>query len=396
MHYCFAVLDYPTTDSGGGVGTVTSLLADGLIKRGHEVSVIKLHNNFTDIFYDGNIKIYCIAERSFHYYFNKLPFIGKYFSLAIRELERSWSLLKTIKKINSINQIDIIEFSEEAGILILLSSFYKRTTIIARLHGTEFVFQKNIPLKAIPFSLKLQRFLQLYFLKRCKYLLGVSDVYRDVLAGELGQYHASRIIVLGNPVDNLKLEIPSNHSSIDSAFLFVGRIQDIKGVDILLKALAKIKICGHKVALNIAGNFHPSIPRIQFHKMLCEYNLVDDVHLIGHVPRDVISLLMKQSLAVVVPSHFETFGMTGIEALQSGANLIHTRTGIFTKLSDLSNLKLINSNDVNSLKNAMLYFLNQSNYISRENDLIKINEILELYNLEKQLQFYESIGMSLS
>ncbi len=42
MRLCFAALDYPAAQSGGGVGNQVRLLGQALVKAGHQVTVIAL------------------------------------------------------------------------------------------------------------------------------------------------------------------------------------------------------------------------------------------------------------------------------------------------------------------------------------------------------------------
>ena len=106
-------------------------------------------------------------------------------------------------------------------------------------------------------------------------------------------------------------------------FLFVGRLERIKGVDDLIASAktyedADVLIAGtgtHAGALReqAAGN-----PRI---------------HFLGYVPVDALRQYYEHALAVVVPSIcFETFGLGIIEAFRAGAPVIARSLGPFPEI----------------------------------------------------------------
>jgi hypothetical protein len=99
---------------------------------------------------------------------------------------------------------------------------------------------------------------------------------------------------------------------------------------------------------------------------------------------------MAQSLAVVVPSYFETFGMVGIEALRAGAALIHTRVGIMAEAMELPNLKLVNVNDVHALAQVLQATLNEYvTHLKSIDNTETSSEFLDNFTLLKHYAFYE-------
>ena len=126
-------------------------------------------------------------------------------------------------------------------------------------------------------------------------------------------------------------------------FLFVGRLERIKGVQDLIACAeayedADILIAGrgnHEEALRkqAAGN-----PRIRF---------------LGHLPVDSLRPYYEHALAAVVPSIcFETFGLSLIEAFRSGVPVIARRLGPFPELVTQSSAGLLFSTPT-ELRGAM-------------------------------------------
>jgi hypothetical protein len=75
-------------------------------KSALEVILTTLHSGgkFSNKVYDTikNLQLYTIESRIWHYYFSKLPIVGKLLALSIRELEISWELKEKIKQMKGV------------------------------------------------------------------------------------------------------------------------------------------------------------------------------------------------------------------------------------------------------------------------------------------------------
>lgn len=391
MHICFATLDYPTTSSGGGVATVTHLLAQALVANGHKVSVIRLGQDMP-AYKDGLVQIHSLSQGSWHYYVSRLPLIGKHLGLPARELERSFRIAQKLKVLHDKDPIDIIEFSEEAVFFSAFSPLRNSCVYVARLHGTEYAWVPKVPGKKLSLALKMQRALQRYFLKRCPYLIAVSQFYKDDLKNDLGTKTAERMVVLGNPIEEEPLAPTDLHHKQETpTFLFVGRIQDAKGIDLLLRALGRLKSEGLQFSLQIAGGHHPSIGEQRFNQMLEESNLQNRVKLLGYKPEEQVRTLMRQVTAVVVPSYFETFGLVGIEALQEGARLIHSRVGTIASFKENEHFDLKTFEPGNESQLCEILRLSVTRNESTDEEKISKGSINFTSSLQTHITFYNKI-----
>lgn len=95
-------------------------------------------------------------------------------------------------------------------------------------------------------------------------------------------------------------------------FLYLGRIEvKQKGLDLLLQSIAT---SNSKPTLVIAGSGQANEMK-SVRKYVKEYNLENNVKFVGRVNDHEKSKLIKKCAAVVLPSRFETFGITLLEAL---------------------------------------------------------------------------------
>jgi len=119
--------------------------------------------------------------------------------------------------------------------------------------------------------------------------------------------------------------------------LFVGRIEPLKGLDVLLRALAILKdsglfsCCPHYLAV-IGGDTDISEPEMNvemahlqdLRKELC---LEDLVVFLGKRSQDTLPYYYSAAEVVVMPSHYESFGMVALEAMACGTPVIASQVG---------------------------------------------------------------------
>lgn len=129
------------------------------------------------------------------------------------------------------------------------------------------------------------------------------------------------------------LDIPHHHQMI----LFVGRIQPLKGIDTLIQALALIRNREPELVKNVCVCIIGGDPKqdsdyekselARLKSLQAELELGDLVTFLG--ARDQDSLIYYYSAAemVVMPSHYESFGMVVLEAMACGTPVIASDVG---------------------------------------------------------------------
>ncbi len=118
-------------------------------------------------------------------------------------------------------------------------------------------------------------------------------------------------------------------------FLFVGRLEESKGIFVLLKSfrelIEKNRIPKH-IKLLIAGGsencvdikkFYPNNPKLQ--KAI--KGLENRIKFLGPKTEDQLADLFKNAVATVVPSYYESFGMVAAEAQACGCPVIASKVG---------------------------------------------------------------------
>lgn len=143
--------------------------------------------------------------------------------------------------------------------------------------------------------------------------------------------------------------------------LFVGQLVRGKGLDILLKALAK---SSHKTQLFICGD---GVQREKYEAMTKALDLQSSVRFLGNCSHKALMDLYRECTALIIPSRApETFCLSGIEALSQACPVIASDVGGISQwLHQGVTGCAIPSNNVEALLDAIdILFSNPAHYES--------------------------------
>lgn len=117
--------------------------------------------------------------------------------------------------------------------------------------------------------------------------------------------------------------------------LFTGRIEPLKGIDSLIEAVALVK---HQLPelledtqVSIIGG-DPSAARrdpemVRLQELRCERELCDTVQFLGAKDQSLLPFYYAAADIVVMPSHYESFGLVALEAMAMGTPVIASKVG---------------------------------------------------------------------
>lgn len=142
--------------------------------------------------------------------------------------------------------------------------------------------------------------------------------------------------------------------------LYVGRIEPLKGIDTLIEAIqflrqnggfADISFCLAVIGGNPGVGGEDENAELARLKDLChEHGLDDLVTFLGRRDQDLLPYYYSAAEAVVVPSHYESFGMVALEAMACGTPVVASQVGGLAYIvQDGVTGYTVPSNDVNAL-----------------------------------------------
>ena len=132
----------------------------------------------------------------------------------------------------------------------------------------------------------------------------------------------------------------------DKKYLYVGRLDDIKGIDVVLEAFSNLKDC----ELNVIGSGG--------NEYISKYNNFKNINFLGQLPHEETLMEMKKSSALIYPTKlYEGQPVTIIEAYMNGLPVITSNIGNANEMvkDEITGLHFV-SGDVNSLIGVMNKF----------------------------------------
>ena len=118
-----------------------------------------------------------------------------------------------------------------------------------------------------------------------------------------------------------KLGMPEDEPVI----LFVGRIEPLKGIDVLIRAAAQIE---SPFRLLVVGGDEKDAERKQgLMDLASEMGVAERVKFLDAVPHKDLPLYYNAADVCVVPSYYESFGLVAVEAMACGVPVIASRVG---------------------------------------------------------------------
>jgi glycosyltransferase involved in cell wall biosynthesis len=186
-----------------------------------------------------------------------------------------------------------------------------------------------------------------------------------------------KIIIIKNAIP-IKKKLNSEENKIYDV-IFVGRLERVKGVDLLLKAIQILKEKHHRnlrVAIVGDGSLMESLKKIAL-----RYGINEHIDFLG-VRKDVLEL-MRKSLVFVLPSRWEGFGLVLLEAMSVGTPIVATKVGGIPEIiEDGKDGILVEPENPEELAKAILRLLSDVNLRS----LISLNaykKVKEEYSIER-------------
>ncbi len=161
-----------------------------------------------------------------------------------------------------------------------------------------------------------------------RFLYRASDRKLDVIPPGVDLSHFYPI-----PADEAKMYVGLKPD--DRMVLFVGRIEPLKGVDTLIQAMSCLgaKDAKRPVHLAIIGGEPDASPQEMSAEMSRLQKLCDDlavgqtVVFLGKRGQDTLPYYYCAAEVVVMPSHYESFGMVALEAMACGTPVIASEVG---------------------------------------------------------------------
>ena len=194
-------------------------------------------------------------------------------------------------------------------------------------------------------------------------------------------FPTSTIVEIPNLVKNPKKE-PSLISNQEKYIFYIGRLDEKKGIDLLIKSF--IEINPPNVKLKIAGEFNPYKENLE---SIISNSSIDsnNIEFLGFVKGEEKDIFIKNAFVLAAPSHSEVIGMVNLEAAILKIPVITTHQTGLSKLWAENGGFLINPNQ-KELTASLSEVLQWSNKNQQEQGEKLYNFVLKNYTWRNRIQ----------
>jgi len=248
IHICLIYPGYPPETHAGGIGTYVYEIVQALSSFPIDISIISRSENFIDKTekIKSNVILYRIGENSRAKTDNQLLFRNKGFTSHYKKI------LDKVYEINNKKKIDIIESCDwGAEGYLLLNDFYDK--LIVKCHTPSFVSESyninNNAYLSSEIKKKEQEFISSAKNIICPSISLIQEMQKYITL-------SGRIIIEPYPV-SIDLILKKKNYSIDNShmkLLTVGRVEERKGQDIIIKTIEKLSTKNIYTTLDIIGS----------------------------------------------------------------------------------------------------------------------------------------------
>lgn len=317
MNICFVYKNYPLEGNlDSGIGRYLSELITELKKK-NKITILTTSNK-TRVVRENNLTIYTVQNSRFPK--RSLAFIDHLIKVAI-------TLSRVIKK----EKIDIIEFANWESEGLLYTSFvniFSKVPVVVRLHTPSAIDHKFNNRKKY-LSEKLTEYCEKKFVMQKQNHLTTSTKFNAKECRKIYDLKNKHIEIIPLGIKPKKLFSKTLDTSRHSpAILYVGRIEPRKGVDILLKAMPKILKKDRNTRFIIVGQENADSGWVDNLKSYIPFEYLDRVNFLGYIKNlKTLERLYLQSDVCIIPSRYESFGLTVLDSMSYGNATVASSVG---------------------------------------------------------------------
>jgi D-inositol-3-phosphate glycosyltransferase len=167
----------------------------------------------------------------------------------------------------------------------------------------------------------------------CDRVICATDKERTLIR-QLYRADADKVTVIPLGVDLERFQ-PADQQTARKALglngeriiLFVGRIEPLKGVDILINAAGIVASDTDCSVLIVGGDEGSKTQVTRLRQLARQRGIEQRIAFVGAVDHEQLPLYYNAADVCVVPSHYESFGLVAVEAMASGVPVVASRVG---------------------------------------------------------------------
>jgi len=345
MHIAYVCPRYPAGDSANGVSTYTDEMAKELVRQGHRVTVLCLQTPPGKK--AGGQEEVCGVRVRWVRPGGVCPRVVRSVRYRVMDVlapgylpyrDMAVGLRRAVREAHAEHRIDVVQCPEWAGLAWWLLPV--GIPLVVHLHCPNSV---SWPANGAPWSRKLRTMVRLE--RRClKHAPALIAPSRSIVAKteEILNLKLAHTCIIPNPVGVLALRGSVRGTPCWDELLFVGRQDLLKGFDILIRAFqlvadipryrgVRLKVIGPGGGMLSDGK-HRESGETFVRRVVRNSAVASRIDMVGPLPHGEVEEMRKRKRITIVPSRFENFANTVVEAMAAGCPVVVSSAGGSTEI----------------------------------------------------------------
>ena len=373
MRICLISKEYPPDTGWGGIGAYTYQIAHGLQEIGHDVQVVSLMGREDP----GNLPGGSESETAVMQEgipVHRARWLGQLSEWSAVHLttpythynmETNFALWRKFAQLHKSQPFDVVEAPEHLADG-LMPAVNQAAPIVIKLHTPQAkLLQERFHNLSANFDQQFIAMIERVAMLAAEVLISPSEDLADWVANDL-RYPRAEIRIVRNPIDANKF-CPDGARAIEPdgkvTVLFVGRLEERKGIQYLVKAIPEVVAKFANVRFIIVGadtntGAGQTSVLAELKGVLAQSGCTDKVTFIPHVKLDEMPAYYRSADICVAPSLYDNAPYTCIEAMSCGKAFVGTSAGGMREyLTDGQSGLIVAPADADALSKAILSLL---------------------------------------
>lgn len=331
MRVCIISREYPPETGFGGIATFSNHLANGLKELGHDVEVVALAKETARTVVQDGIRVHRVLPTKIPGDLGCVAFGMPYSRYVLQTSTALWEKFFELHDERPFDIVDTPELLAEG----LVPAVTKAAPLVVRLYTPHSKFIAEGLHNVTPtFDHQFVAMLERVAMTSADAITSPSDDLADFVANDLN-YPRNEIRIVRNPIDPAEFS-PEGPLAIKPdgrlTVLFVGRLEERKGIRYLIDAVPKVVAKFPNVRFVIIGDDtnngkgQKSV-RAELNRQIAENGCSANLMFIPRIALKELPAHYRSADISVVPSVYDNSPYTSLEAMSCGRPVIGTSGG---------------------------------------------------------------------
>ncbi|MCS7173065.1 MAG: glycosyltransferase family 4 protein [Armatimonadetes bacterium] len=326
MRICLLCQEYPPEVKGGGIGTYTHTLARALARTGCRVHVVARAVGVPRSELEEGVVVHRVASPPDLLRKAAWPFTGP--QSFLDAYAHSRAAARKVLELFWAEGLDVVQSPEHGAEGLAALRSLPQLPHVVRLHTPLFLVHEAVGRTLSP-GAWVVHFMERAAVRRATLNTCASRALALAVARRFG-IRPGRIRVVPNAVDPELFSPAASPPSGEPSVLYVGKLAPLKGVLVLAEAVPRVLARVPEARFVCVGSDHttPSgSTREWMRQVLRKAGAEGAVRFLDPVPRAELVDLYRRAHVVVLPTYWDNFPNTVLEALSCGVPVVASAAG---------------------------------------------------------------------